>query len=66
MVRIEGYLSGHAIAYWEKSKDSFDLKFLGNRPFDKSIDRNAFWRLAELGQKILESEIVGVIEREAK
>lgn len=42
----------YAIAYWNKTKEGYDLLFMGDRPF--KIDKNIFWQLAEQGQKLLE------------
>lgn len=42
----------HAVAYWVRHKDGFDLRFVGLRPFE--TDRLTFWHLAELGQRFVE------------
>ena len=43
-----------AIAYWIKGKESYDLKFVGNRPFVESVNKDTFWMLAKSGQVILD------------
>jgi hypothetical protein len=40
------------VAYWEKSKDGYNLKFVGNRPFE--IDTILFMDIAKQGQRILD------------
>lgn len=40
------------VAYWDKHKDGYDLKFIGNRPFDTNQD--IFMKLAKLGQQLLD------------
>lgn len=45
----------YTIAYWEMGKEGFDLRFVGNRPFNEEIEQTEFWRIAELGQNILDA-----------
>ena len=44
----------YTIAYWVRNREGYYLKFVGNRPFDIRIDKIAFFKLAELGQKHLD------------
>ena len=43
----------YTLAYWKKDSEGFNLKFIGERPFDTNIDKDEFWSLAEMGQKQL-------------
>ena len=45
----------YTIAFWNKNKESYDLKFVGNRPFDKDINSKLFMKLAKQGQQILDN-----------
>lgn len=40
------------IASWDTEEEP-NLRFIGDRPLHKNIDRNLFWELVELGYKIL-------------
>ena len=40
------------VAYWDKHEDGYDLKFVGNRPFDTNQD--IFMKLAKQGQQLLD------------
>ncbi len=40
-------------AYWIFESEGAALKFVGDRPF-KDCDKDVFWRLAKLGQEILD------------
>jgi hypothetical protein len=42
------------VAYWTKTKEGWDLKFVGNRPFE--VEHGEFMRAAEFGQKFLEDQ----------
>ena len=42
----------YTVAYWKKTKEGYDLLFVGERPF--KVDKDIFWQLAEQGQKLLE------------
>jgi len=43
------------IAYWVEHKDGgFDLKFVGNRPFDGKVNPKDFWTIARAGQAFLD------------
>lgn len=39
------------IAYWSRTKEGFELGFVGSRPFDARVDWKVFGELARLGQK---------------
>ncbi|MBK7380609.1 MAG: hypothetical protein IPJ03_16760 [Ignavibacteriales bacterium] len=41
----------YTIAYWKKTKESYDLLFVGDRPF--RANKDIFWKLAEQGQEML-------------
>ena len=44
------------VAYWQRSSDdTYNLKFVSNRPFQADVHRNHFWQLARMGQKILDN-----------
>ena len=40
------------VAYWDRHKEGYDLKFVGNRPFD--TNQKIFMTLAKQGQQLLE------------
>lgn len=44
----------YVAAYWERSKDGYDLKFVGGRPFDAVVGRGSFMALAKHGQQLLD------------
>ena len=44
----------YTIAYWHRSKDGdYDLRFVGDRPFEKEVDSGIFMSLAKIGQELL-------------
>lgn len=43
----------YTIAMWDRSNDGFDLQFVGNRPFEIKVDKEAFWELAKESQQRL-------------
>ena len=43
----------YVLAYWKIGKEGFDLHFVGDRPFGKTVDRLTFMKLAGLGQEEL-------------
>lgn len=46
----------YTLARWEKTREGYDLQFIGSRPFkDEDIDSNLFWKLAKYGQKIVDA-----------
>lgn len=47
------------VAYWIKSREGYDLQFVGQRPFD--TDRDIFWKLAKVGQTFL-NETFNIME----
>ena len=51
----ENLTTCYVVAYWVKNREGYDLKFVGARPFDPDLERDDFFTLAELGQKILTS-----------
>jgi hypothetical protein len=40
------------LAYWNKGKEGYDLKFVGSRPFD--VNGELFMKLAKQGQQMLD------------
>lgn len=40
------------IVFYEVSKEGYEVKFIGDRPFSCEIDRKTFWKLLEYGQQI--------------
>ena len=42
------------VAFWTMDKEGFYLKFVGNRPFNESIDSKIFMDLAKMGQTKLD------------
>jgi hypothetical protein len=47
----------YTLAYWVKDSEGWDLKFVGNRPFqDDQFKSRLFWELAHLGQQIVDAE----------
>jgi hypothetical protein len=47
------------IAYWEETKDGFNLRFVGNRPFDNSVNQDTFFTIAKYGQSYLTGTLYG-------
>lgn len=45
----------YTLAYWIKDINSYDLRFLGSRPFDNLVNRHHFWTLAKIGQRLLDT-----------
>ena len=43
----------YTIASFKKYDEGFDLKFVGPRPFEKTIDKEVFMVLAEIGRILL-------------
>ena len=48
----------YVLAYWRliPNSDEYELVFVGSRPFMNDIDRNTFWKLAKMGQELLDEE----------
>jgi len=47
----------YTLALWDKDSEGWDLKFIGNRPFDKeNVDSNLFWELARFGNIVANAE----------
>jgi hypothetical protein len=46
--------SCYVIAYWKKGKEGYDLIFVGDRPFDNSVNARTFMKIAEIGQTVLD------------
>ena len=44
------------LAYWEKTKEGYSLRFVGSRPFD--VEESIFMRLANISQSILDEKFV--------
>lgn len=44
----------YAIAFFERGKEGYFLKFVGNRPFDDAVNRADFMHLADVSQKLLD------------
>ena len=55
----DGESTCHTIAAWRKSKEGYDLYFVGGRPFD-ACDGDVLWRLAKAGQDHLDDYFEGV------
>lgn len=46
----------HCVAYWKRNNDGeYNLRFVGDRPFQQGIDPQDFMTLAKYGQKILDT-----------
>ena len=43
------------IAYWVKDKEGYELKFVGDRPFEKRVDWHNFEAVARQGQIIADA-----------
>ena len=43
------------LASWTRDKEGWSLRFIGDRPFDFSVDAKVFWALAKFGQKIADA-----------
>jgi len=49
--------SCYTLAFWEKSKEGFDLMFCGGRPFELEKDeQEIFWKLAKECHELINSE----------
>jgi len=46
-----------SIAHWVRSAAEYDLLFVGDRPFRENIECEDFWRLARIGQELLNNEL---------
>ncbi len=43
----------HTIAYWQPdNEEGFDLKFVGSRPLRDTVNKDDFWELVKMGQKL--------------
>ena len=42
------------VAYWVKESDTYNLKFVGERPFE--IDNKIFMKLIKIGQSLLSNK----------
>ena len=40
---------------WFSDKESWNLRFIGDRPFDYGVDAKLFWALAKYGQKLADA-----------
>lgn len=45
----------YVIAYWQRDKEGYYLKFVGDRPMKSTVSPQDFFRLAKLGQDELDS-----------
>ena len=55
----DGY--NFTLAYWIKDSEGFDLRFVGNRPFD--VKPKTFMKLARFGQKKLDKYFDEKVEK---
>ena len=46
----------YVIAYWKKGSEGYEMRFIGDRPFSDDVDHKAFWKLAKMGQEVLDEE----------
>ena len=38
------------VAFFDKGKEGYNIRFIGDRPFQYDIDRSVFWSLLKFGQ----------------
>ncbi len=55
-----GQPSCYILAYWIESKEGFDLKFVGDRPF--GVSHSTFMHMAKFGQEILDEYFASRVE----
>jgi hypothetical protein len=47
----------YSLAMWYKDSEGWNLRFVGNRPFDSwKVDRHLFWQLAKYGDTVANAE----------
>ena len=47
----------YTLAYWVEDSEGWDLKFVGNRPFEADkVDQKLFWELAKIGDSIANAD----------
>ena len=44
----------YTLAYWQRAKDGLDLKFVGDRPLQPTVNKDDFWELVKMGQRLSE------------
>ncbi len=45
--------SQFAIGFWQYNENRFNFCFCGNWPLHEDVDKDMFWMLVEVGQKML-------------
>ena len=45
----------YTLAWWKKDSEGYSLDFIGARPLDPEVDKDAFWELVKYGQKICDA-----------
>jgi hypothetical protein len=53
--REDGSEYCYVLAYFIKSSEGYDLKFVGPRPFEVE-NKDLFWALINYGQKVIDAE----------
>ena len=47
----------YTLAYWDEDSEGWDLKFVGDRPFDyDNVDPKLFWELARMGNTVANAD----------
>lgn len=44
------------LLYWVRDREGWDIKFVGDRPFDTEIDARVLWILMQYGQTVASAE----------
>lgn len=47
--------SCYTLAWWKKDSEGYSLEFIGPRPLNPEVDKDAFWELVKYGQKICDA-----------
>ena len=50
-------MSCYTLAYWVRDGEGYDLRFVGGRPLEDSVNWERFGKLAKRGQKILDKKV---------
>lgn len=54
--RAEGDAFCCTLLYWVKDSEGWDIKFVGDRPFDPELDQDLVWALMRYGQSQAHAE----------
>lgn len=54
--RAEGDSFCCTVLYWVRDSEGWDIKFVGDRPFDSELDQDLLWALMRYGQSLASAE----------